>query len=272
MSTNIGTTETDEPNAINGSNAVGLTSVENVQACEGRIDIPADTTGARYWEFNDNYHDAQSRCTTAEAMWDNLEVVVHDEEEHITLYLNVEEVTSQGGVTSMSINTSEIGQHYNGIKESIIYYDWYADSATSTHVTNKRDIFTTFEPLKNTNVVGVGRNKTKAEGRGNIELRAQYGNNTYILKLQNVLYIPTNRNNLLSLGRWDAAGGKYVGGQGQLTLKNKEGNIVAKGPKIANNLYKMKFATRLPTKLMEKSTQMLYVHQTVTDSKLGNMA
>ena len=56
------------------------------------------------------------------------------------------------------------------INEPIIYYDWFSDSATSTHVTNKHDVFISYTPLHNTSVIGVGRNKAKAEGKGTIEL------------------------------------------------------------------------------------------------------
>ena len=101
-------------------------------------------------------------------------------------------------------------------------------------------------PLHNTSVIGVGCNKAKAEGKGTIELISWYNNQEYILRLQNVLYIPTNRNNLLSLGKWDAAGGQYIGGGGKITLKNKNGDIVAAGTKILNNLYKMKLQTWIP--------------------------
>ena len=68
-----------------------------------------------------------------------------------------------------------------------------------------------YETLQNTSVIGIGKLKAKAEGKGTVKLESRYNNKTYILKLQNVLYIPTNRNNLLSLGKWDAAGGPYIG-------------------------------------------------------------
>ena len=41
------------------------------------------------------------------------------------------------------------------------------------------------------------------------------------------------------LGRWDKAGGRYIGGQNQLILISKDGKNVAKGNKISNNLYKI---------------------------------
>ena len=53
-----------------------------------KIGIPEDTNGAKNWDFNDNYVQVMiinnisstemvhiSQCTTAKAMWDNLEAV-----------------------------------------------------------------------------------------------------------------------------------------------------------------------------------------------------
>ena len=175
-----------------------------------------------------------------------------DEEEEITL--NTEEFIEENSNTYF--DESEQNQYYNinsdgtyirdEINEPVIYYDWFSGSATSSHVTNNRDIFISYQPLLNTSVIGVGRNKAKVEGKGTIEIQSQYKGHTYKLKLQNVLHIPTNRNNLLSLGRWDAAGGSYTGGGGKIILKNKAGQIISSGSKISNHLYKMEFKTYLP--------------------------
>ena len=55
-----------------------------------------------------------------------------------------------------------------------------------------------------------------------------------------MLYIPTNKHNLISLGCWDKATGQYMGG-GSLIMKN--GKHVTMGNKINNNLYKMQMTT-----------------------------
>ena len=177
-----------------------------------------------------------------------------DEEDEEEITLNTEEFIEENSNTYF--DESEQGQYYNinsdgtyirdEINEPVIYYDWFSDSATSSHVTNNRDIFISYQPLLNTSVIGVGRNKAKVEGKGTIEIQSQYKGRTYKLKLQNVLHIPTNRNNLLSLGRWDAAGGSYTGGGGKIILKNKTGQIISSGSKISNHLYKMEFKTYLP--------------------------
>jgi hypothetical protein len=57
--------------------------------------------------------------------------------------------------------------------------------------------------------------------------------------LTNVLYIPTNKQSLLSLGRWDKAGGTYHGGQGKLLMNMCNGKTVATGTQITNHLYRL---------------------------------
>ena len=99
---------------------------------------------------------------------------IEDKEEIITL--NTEEIPSLNGF----FDPSKEGQYYNfnsdysysrdEINEPIIYYDWFSNSTTTSHVTNKHDIFITHEPLHNTTVIGVGQIKAKAEGKGTVEL------------------------------------------------------------------------------------------------------
>ena len=135
-------------------------------------------------------------------------------------------------------------RNVEGIDDRLFFYDWLADTATTSHITNMRDAFTTFEPL-NRNVSGVGNTKTSAEGRGTVNLTTQFDNHKYLLTLQDVLYVPSNLHNLLSLGRWDSAGGLYQGGNGTLALIAKNGQTVATGTKINNHLYKIKNVTVL---------------------------
>lgn len=143
-----------------------------------------------------------------------------------------------------------------------IYYDWLGDTATTSHVSNRREAFKMFHPLTDTTVSGVGNVKTEAKERGTVELISKYDGHDYVLTLGNVLYIPTNRNNLISLGRWDKAGGRYTGGGGALTLITKDGTPVAWGTQIENNLYKMKVAVCLPNASFTKKGK--YIPQCFT--------
>jgi len=177
--------------------------------------------------------------------------------------MQIEEVTFMTEeIHDIPMNPSIEGQqsnisHVTNTKtndELVTFYDWLADSATTSHICNRKDAFVSYQPLTGKTVAGVGNNQANAEGRGTIELESIYNDYKYLLKLENVLYIPSNRNNLISLGRWDRAGGRYTGGGGAILLTTKDGKHVAKGTKINNNLYKMKVSIRKPGATYSKST------------------
>jgi GAG-pre-integrase domain len=171
----------------------------------------------------------------------------HSDEE---ITFSIEEDRSTLNVVDEELECSNA----NGNDEHTLYYDWLADSATTSHVSNQRNAFISYQPLRKTSVAGVGNMKASAEGRGTVELESQCDGHKYVLRLENVLYVPSNRNNLISLGRWDAAGGRYYGGEGYLTMVTKDGKRVAKGTKINNNLYKMKIKVRNPHAQYIKTT------------------
>jgi hypothetical protein len=102
-------------------------------------------------------------------------------------------------------------------------------------------------------VSGVGGLKTAAEGIGTIEVESMYNGNKYLLRLEDVLYIPANPYNLFSLGRWDTSGGHYTGGGGGITLVTKDGKSVARCQKVSNNIYRMKITIRQPGSMTTKN-------------------
>ena len=71
---------------------------------------------------------------------------------------------------------------------------------TTLHIANQREAFITYKPLTGKTITGVGNNKANVEGQGTIELESYYNGHKYLLRLDDVLYIPSNRNNLISLG------------------------------------------------------------------------
>ena len=75
-----------------------------------------------------------------------------------------------------------------------------------------------------------------------INIKTEIDGKGHQITLKDVLFIPSNPHNLLSLGRWDSAGGNYHGGKNMLTLY-KDDEKIAIGKKIANHLYKMKSFT-----------------------------
>ena len=104
-------------------------------------------------------------------------------------------------------------------------------------------MFTSFHLIDPMPVTGVGNVKAQAQDRGMVRLKSMINGETCVLMLEDVLYIPTNKHNLIFLGRWDKAGGRYMGGDGKINLVTKNGKHVATGNKINNNLYKMQITT-----------------------------
>ena len=78
----------------------------------------------------------------------------------------------------------------NKIDERLIYYNWLADLATTSHMSNAREMFTNFQPLQKAAVTGVGNTFMQAEGKGTIELESEINEQKFIIKLNDVLYIP----------------------------------------------------------------------------------
>jgi hypothetical protein len=202
-----------------------------------------DKGGTKKMKYNDKH---KEEANEGEEMGDQ----DNNEDEH--LVFNIHESQSP----KITFDASEEGQVFNfdnpdvynndEIDPPLIFYNWLADSATTSHVCNRREAFMSFHPLTATKVTGVGNLETKAEGRGTVILTSWCNSHKYILKLENVLYIPNNRNNLIALGKWDQGGRRFQGEGGVLTLTTKDGTSVAKGTKVGNNLYKMKVAVREP--------------------------
>jgi hypothetical protein len=89
------------------------------------------------------------------------------------------------------------------------------------------DTFTTYTPVDSGSVTGMDGTAAKIVGRRTVELILMCNSEEHILHLQHVLHVPGTRNNLISLGRWDAVGGRYQGAQGQITLITKNGKPIA---------------------------------------------
>jgi len=173
------------------------------------------------------------------------------------------EIVSTAREDMMDFDPSEEGQHFNfdvpvsdmsANDDRLIYYNWLADSATTSHVTNQRDAFIDFTPLTNKLVIGVGNNKAQAIGRGTVELESKCNDRKFIIKLEDVLYIPDTPNSLISLGRWDRiANGVTNIKSGIITLSTKDGVTIAKGKDVGNFLYRLDVFTRKPNSPQTKN-------------------
>jgi transposase InsO family protein len=195
-----------------------------VEQCDGNITQQTDT--------------AMQQALGAEQLIDDVEQLMSveglDKEDRVSICSGDEELKKYVNCAYTSTANDE----------RVHLYEWLADSATTSHVANQRETFTTYRPQSSASVAGVGGTMVVVEGRGTVELESECGGTKYILELHDVLHIPTNKNNLLSLGRWDAAGSEYKSKGGVMTLITKDGRTVATGHKVINNLYKMQVTVR----------------------------
>ncbi len=116
-------------------------------------------------------------------------------------YVAIEEVeeVSSGGIT---FDALEHGQYFNFDNQDVanysandertLYYNWLADSMTTSYIMNQRDTFVTYEPIQNTPITGVGGLQAQAEGHGDVNIIVSYNGTSYPICLCDVLYVPGN--------------------------------------------------------------------------------
>jgi hypothetical protein len=79
--------------------------------------------------------------------------------------------------------------NYEANDERLIYYDWVADNATSSHIASKRESFETYTKTQKSTVTGVGGKKAAAIGRGTVTLNSNCNGINWTLKLENILHV-----------------------------------------------------------------------------------
>jgi len=110
-------------------------------------------------------------------------------------------------------------------------YDWFLDSASTSHICTIREAFTEYHPLTNSTICGIGTAPAVALGCGTISVNFDVNGKIITHQLKNVLYVPEAKNCLLSLGRFNEGDGHVVFKDRKCTLYGKKGNIVGMGTK-----------------------------------------
>lgn len=114
--------------------------------------------------------------------------------------------------------------------------DWLADSATTCHVATRREMFREFIP-GNATLSGFGEGMdTKSLGKGTVILNSIVNGKSIPITLKDVMYSPTSRNCLLSIQRFDAAGGSAVFQNNGISISGPNRDTILQG-KRHNRLY-----------------------------------
>ena len=106
---------------------------------------------------------------------------------------------------------------------------WVLDSATTSHISNDRRTFVDFHTLTNSTVKGIGKEPASADGRGTVEMTFDVKGQKVQHQMKDVLYVPEAPNCLLSVSRFEEAGGSIVFKNGRCSLRTKDGRLVGCG-------------------------------------------
>lgn len=127
--------------------------------------------------------------------------------------------------------------------ENLDSYEWVADSASTVHVTHQRQAFATYGLVPKISITGIGGMKVFMVGMGTVYLITEYNERIMTLQLNDVLHVPGNLRNLMSIPLWEEPAGQgthFEDHQVVLTMNKtaqKAGTPIAKGPKINSRLY-----------------------------------
>lgn len=116
---------------------------------------------------------------------------------------------------------------FSGVESNLIYdsvgiTDWIYDSAATAHFCRDRSQFKSFQPVKRQLMQVAAKGiKIPIKGKGTVHL--DFG--SMRVTLNDVLYSPRLRHNLISGNIIDSKGGEVIAKNGSLIIRLKEGNI-----------------------------------------------
>lgn len=123
---------------------------------------------------------------------------------------------------------------------------WFADSGASSHMTYHREWFSDFQLNAEKRVVETADESClEVHGNGTILIEARVNNQWEPRRLENVLYVPKLKRNLLSTAVLTDKGLKVIIQQEGCKVIDESNNIVAVGERYDMNQLKMDFRLRI---------------------------
>jgi transposase InsO family protein len=110
--------------------------------------------------------------------------------------------------------------------------DWLVDSGATCHVATRREMFRDFIPGHGTLSGHAEGMEAESLGRGTVVLNSVINGENVPVTLKDVLYSPTSRNCLLSIGLFDIGGGTSVFGNGTLSILNRDKKTLLEGKRV----------------------------------------
>lgn len=113
---------------------------------------------------------------------------------------------------------------------------WYLDNGASNHMTGERSKFKSLDERVSGQVKFGDGSTVKIEGKGSVSFICKNGE---VRTLADVYFIPTLRNNIISLGQLSEAGNKVILEGDHLWVYEKSGTLLLRVKRTVNRLYKV---------------------------------
>ena len=138
------------------------------------------------------------------------------------------------------------------LKENV----WYLDTGASSHMTSKRSYFHSFDENQQGVIRFGDESSVRFEGKGSIFRNYLDGEE---IKLEGVLFVPSLRVNILSLGKLDEDGFTSTLGGGVLSIFDKEGKQFSRIRKTNGNMYLFKLGVSEFCQISQEEEQEVWL-------------
>ncbi|CAB0031358.1 unnamed protein product [Trichogramma brassicae] len=142
-------------------------------------------------------------------------------------------------ISNESSSRNAPSKQLNALLQKDISEVWLTDSGASEHMTFRRNWFSSYSPRDDGSTVSLGDNKEhKIVGVGTVRIKRLVNDKWLDGRIENVLYVPGIRKNLLSVGAITRKGLK-CSFEGEIVTISSKNVVCARGILQRNNVYRM---------------------------------
>ena len=106
---------------------------------------------------------------------------------------------------------------------------WILDSGTTSHISNDRSHFAEYTALTDAWIKGLGKEPIRVVGRGILTMKFDVEGKMVQHRMKDSLYVPDSENCLVSVSRFEEAGGSILYKGGRCTMRTKDDKLVGCG-------------------------------------------
>lgn len=133
--------------------------------------------------------------------------------------------------------------------------NWCLDSGATSHMCNDESQFVDLIPIKNEKVKLANNESTCIKGKGTVVLCVKIDEREQIIRLNNTLFVPNLKTNLLSVSKASINGRRVIFDESKAVIRTHDDKVIAEA-KRTGDLYTLKCFERESANLAEYDTTM----------------